>query len=261
MAVERNQGLPTLPGHPAHITIRAGSSRPESPQPSVDSEPPPDDAHTRPLRDVSPPRLPADAEIVRPPGVLTDSPTQHDAPTLPRQSIYRNTSAPSQRRRSELDWIIPVEPKRDSPRLKTLQERIGPTLETAKTERDKYALKAKMTGYALNIAIGLQVALGALTTGLSAVTTGRQTSVVTAFLGGLSTIAASYLARARGSNEPELSITRRKDLDQYIRECEIFVLDYGHLTSNEHDSDLNNLRSRFEDLLGHANGERRLSSV
>lgn len=44
----------------------------------------------------------------------------------------------------------------------------------AMAERDKYAWKAKMTGYALNIAIGLQVLLGALTTGLSVVTTGHQ---------------------------------------------------------------------------------------
>lgn len=44
-------------------------------------------------------------------------------------------------------------------------------------ERDKYALKAKMTGYSLNAAIGMQVILGALTTGLSAATTGRQVAL------------------------------------------------------------------------------------
>ncbi|KAJ6571750.1 hypothetical protein B0H19DRAFT_1130999 [Mycena capillaripes] len=46
-------------------------------------------------------------------------------------------------------------------------------------------------------------------------------------LGGFSTISAWYLARARGSNEPELSITH--DLDHwYFRECEVFTLDHGH---------------------------------
>ena len=35
-------------------------------------------------------------------------------------------------------------------------------------------------------------------------------------------IIASYLARAKGSNEPELSIARTKDLDQFIRECRTF---------------------------------------
>lgn len=53
-------------------------------------------------------------------------------------------------------------------------ERLQPTLDMAQIEREKYATKAKLTGYALNAAIGLQVLLGSLTTGLSAVTTGRQ---------------------------------------------------------------------------------------
>lgn len=44
-------------------------------------------------------------------------------------------------------------------------------------EKVKYAWKAKVTAWALNVAIGLQVLLGALTTGLSAATTGRQVSI------------------------------------------------------------------------------------
>ncbi|KAJ7475151.1 hypothetical protein B0H11DRAFT_1664923, partial [Mycena galericulata] len=164
----------------------------------------------------------------------------------PRPSIYHNNS----QQRSELDWIIPVEPKRD--RQKTLYERLLPTLETARAERARCEFKAKMTGYALNVAIGLQVVLGSLTTGLSAATSGRQTSLTIAVLdlGGFSTIVASYLARARGSNEPELSIARCKDLDQYIRECDAFMMDLGHLTGNEHDQRLNILRDNFEELLG-----------
>ncbi|KAJ7034665.1 hypothetical protein C8F04DRAFT_1100558 [Mycena alexandri] len=173
---------------------------------------------------------------------------QHDL----RSSEFRNGN---ERHQSELDWIVP---KRES-RQKTLGDRILPTLTTAKVERDKFQYKARLTGYALNIAIGLQVLLGALTTGLSAVTSGRQTSIATSILGGLSTLVASYLARARGSNEPELSITRSKDLDQFIRECEIFILDHGHSIGNERDSELNTLRDRFEELLGNANGERRLA--
>jgi hypothetical protein len=42
---------------------------------------------------------------------------------------------------------------------------------------DGVPLEAKMTGYALNIAIGLQVLLGALTTGLAAALSGRQVSL------------------------------------------------------------------------------------
>ncbi|KAF8896848.1 hypothetical protein CPB84DRAFT_1815864 [Gymnopilus junonius] len=139
-------------------------------------------------------------------------------------------------------------------RPKTIGERLEPTLVTAIAEKEKYAWKAKWTGIALNAAIGLQVVIGALTTGLSVVTTGKQTQVMTAILGGLATIVASYLARARGSNEPELSITRVKDLEQFIRDCEAFKMDSGHVLDNTLDPKLFELRTKFEDLLGNGNG-------
>lgn len=77
---------------------------------------------------------------------------------------------------------------------------------------------------------------------------------MTAILGGFSTVVASYLARARGSNEPELSITRVKDLEQFIRECESFKLDHGHAMGDKFDKELERYRGRFEELLGNANG-------
>ena len=57
----------------------------------------------------------------------------------------------------------------------------------------------------------------------------------------------------RGSNKPELSITRMKDLVQFVRECDAFQLDRGHVTGNE-DAKPEELRKRFEDLLGNARG-------
>lgn len=153
---------------------------------------------------------------------------------------------------------------------------------------------ALWTNYTLNIAIGLQVLLGALTTGISsAVTTLKQASltsslfkVVSSFTkghdrdkfrqqfwvglvhirhdlrlifiaGGLATLVASYLARARGSGEPELSITRVKDIEQFLRDARAFHLDHGHRYSAPGDSlegTLNDLRHRFEELLGNASG-------
>ena len=74
------------------------------------------------------------------------------------------------------------------------------------------------------------------------------------YIGALATLVASYLARARGSNEPELSITRTKDLEQFIRECQSFTMDYGHVSGTEYDSELIRFRTRFEELLGNANG-------
>ncbi|KAF7328959.1 Carbamoyl-phosphate synth [Mycena venus] len=191
---------------------------------------------------------------------------QHDAPA-PISDFRSN----GQRRQSELDWIIPVEPKRE-PRARTFQERIDPSLKHAKSEREKCELKARLTGYALNAnrhwLAGHPRCLNNGLIGSNFRTADIYRNLHSWYVfqnhlgnldstekkGGFATLVASYLARARGSNEPELSITRVKDLDQYIRECEIFILDYGHLTGNEHDSKLNALRDRFEELLGNANG-------
>jgi len=159
-----------------------------------------------------------------------------------------------------LGWIVPVEEK---PHRRTIGERLDPSIVNAERERAHFARKAKITGYALNIAIGLQVLLGALTTGLAAALSGKQVSIATTILGGMSTLVASYLARTRGSNEPELSITRVKDLDQFLRDCHSFKMDYGHeygTAENRLNDQLDHLRKRFEELLGNADGQRRLSS-
>ena len=65
---------------------------------------------------------------------------------------------------------------------------------------------------------------------------------------------ASYLVCMRGSNKPKLSITRTKDLVQFMRECDAFQLDRGHVTGNEEDAKPEELQKRFEDLLGNVRG-------
>jgi len=159
-----------------------------------------------------------------------------------------------------VDWRVPNNEKGGG---LTVGERLQPTLDNAIIEKNKYSSKAQWSGYALNFAIGLQVLLGSLTTGLSAlsVSGGRSTAKATTALGALATLVASYLARVRGSNEPELSITRTKDLEQFIRECRSFQLDQGHILGNDLDEQLIGFRHKFEELLGNANGERKLSSV
>ncbi|KAG6877496.1 hypothetical protein C0993_006598, partial [Termitomyces sp. T159_Od127] len=153
-----------------------------------------------------------------------------------------------------LDWIVPVDDKCHVNRTITVSERLGPTLSKAKTERNIFSAKAKMAGWTLNVAIFLQVLLGSLTTGVAA-GNGKevfftQAAIGTTILGALSTIVASFLARARGSGEPELSVTRVKDLEQFIREVDSFLLDHGNSTSNDHDEQLHKFRMRFEELLG-----------
>ncbi|OCH87995.1 hypothetical protein OBBRIDRAFT_780872 [Obba rivulosa] len=170
-------------------------------------------------------------------------------------------------RRSVLDWVIPHshhshagDPNNGIPpisaqdlfREKTVRERLLPTLEHAQAELEDAKLKAKMTGYALNAAIGAQVLLGALTTGVAAATSGRHASIATSVLGGISTLAASYLARARGSGEPEHSALRCRDLENYIRDLEAYMLDKGHLVGDEYDPMIDRYRRRFEEVLGNA---------
>ncbi|RDB21950.1 hypothetical protein Hypma_010891 [Hypsizygus marmoreus] len=259
---------PTVPG-PSNSQSTAVPQNPVAPGPSQrlyspEEEPsqrPPTFLSHSPERFPSPRPVPPDDIAARPQGLGIVQPL----PPLPqeiriansRRGTYTDQPASTGRPRSGIDWIVPVEEK--TIREKTTGERLEPTVATARSEREKYAFKAKMTGYALNAAIGLQVLLGALTTGLSVVTTGHQTSIMTAILGGLATVVASYLARARGSNEPELSITRVKDLEEFIRQCEAFQMDFGHISGDKHDAELVSFRRRFEDLLGSANGERRLA--
>ena len=78
-------------------------------------------------------------------------------------------------------------------------------------------------------------------------------------LGGLSTVVASYLANARGSNEPDLSKTRVKDLNQFLRDCDAFIKDHGHLRKDPADindplnQQLVTKRKRLEEILGNIN--------
>ena len=125
---------------------------------------------------------------------------------------------------------------------------------------------AKWSAYSINIAIALQVILGALTTALgaslsgdsvrltvflSALTAGimthMQTRISIAVLGSLATLVASYLARTRGSSEPETSLLREQALNNFIRRLESFVLDAG--LQDGHDHVVENFRNELERLL------------
>ncbi|KIM53301.1 hypothetical protein SCLCIDRAFT_1222940 [Scleroderma citrinum Foug A] len=71
-----------------------------------------------------------------------------------------------------IDALVPVIPGQNG--ALTVGERIQETILDAERERDFSAQKAKRTNFILNVATGLQVMLGALLTGLSAVTVGKQ---------------------------------------------------------------------------------------
>ncbi|KAG2748892.1 hypothetical protein P692DRAFT_20874310 [Suillus brevipes Sb2] len=186
----------------------------------------------------------ADFEPVPQPPPATRSRDGHMMRGLSRRTVVSGQAPASN---SGIGWIVPVDEK---PHRRTIGERLDPTIANAEREKAQYTIK------------GLQVLLGALTTGLAAALSGRQVSIGTTLLGGMSTLVASYLARTRGSNEPELSITRVKDLDQFLRDCLAFKMDHGHeygTTENGLNNKLEHLRRRFEELLGNADGQRKLS--
>lgn len=68
----------------------------------------------------------------------------------------------------------------------------------------------------------------------------------------------------RGSGEPESSLLKCKDLDNFIRNCEAFILDYGHIVIDERNLDemtsslekyIRRFRSLYETILGNDMGE------
>ncbi|KAH9056317.1 hypothetical protein EDB87DRAFT_1261251 [Lactarius vividus] len=131
--------------------------------------------------------------------------------------------------------------------LGSVGARLNPTLVEASKVRNSASLQAKWTIYSINIAIALQVLLGALTTALGASLHGNSIRITIAILGSLSTLVASYLARTRGTSEPESSLLRERALDHFIRNLRAFVLDHG--MEEGHDQAVENFRKEFERLL------------
>jgi len=148
----------------------------------------------------------------------------------------------------------------DSNREMSVAQRLDPTITAAKAERNKAACKAKWTSWAFNIVIGLQVAFGALTIALGAVLSDKHRSTVVEVFGGVSTLLASYLARARGWNEPEYSHLRVKALDHFLREVDTYILDHGHDAGREWDEKINGFRLRLENVLGNPSGNVAINS-
>ncbi|KAI9451242.1 hypothetical protein F5148DRAFT_552699 [Russula earlei] len=139
-------------------------------------------------------------------------------------------------------------------RERNVEQRLATTIKAAKDEFDKSTKQASQTDWLQTIAIGLQVLIGALTTALGAALSGKNTSVAISILGGTSTLVASYLARTKGSNEPQQSQQRSQALDHFLREINSFVLDHGHEVGNKWDDKIHGYRFGLEVLLGNKPG-------
>ncbi|KAH9056323.1 hypothetical protein EDB87DRAFT_1261554 [Lactarius vividus] len=131
----------------------------------------------------------------------------------------------------------------------TVGARLQPTVDIAEARTKAAAEKAYQIEWCLNCAIALQVFIGALTTALGAVLSGKNTSVAISILGGAATLVASYMARMRSSSEPEASRFRAKTLDRFLREVQAFQLDHNSQTGSECDKEIEDFRSRLEIIL------------
>ncbi|KAH7097770.1 hypothetical protein BKA62DRAFT_715516, partial [Auriculariales sp. MPI-PUGE-AT-0066] len=156
-----------------------------------------------------------------------------------------------------IDWIVPTRASTLVERRETVAHRLNTSLELAKKRHLSCKAKAMLYGRALNAAIGIQVAIGALITGLAAITTGRQTSIMTSVLGALSTMIGTFLARMRGSAEPDLSKSRAKGYDQYIRTVEQYIVDHGEELGRDHMDRIKEFRREFEELEGTLSAEQK----
>jgi hypothetical protein len=138
--------------------------------------------------------------------------------------------------------------RRQSDAPPTVRERLQPTVDHAKAEERRFAWKARRIGISLNVAIGLQVLVGSLVTGLGAVSTGRSLGIIIAVFGAIQTMLASYLAKNRGSNEPEASKSRAKALGIFLRDSETFLLDHGNELGSSQDDMIVKFRKELEDI-------------
>ena len=66
----------------------------------------------------------------------------------------------------------------------------------------------------------------------------------------MGTITASYLARTKGSDEPQKSRLRARELGQFLREMELFSMDHGHEYGDKWDNQINGFRLSLERILG-----------
>ncbi|KAI0249459.1 hypothetical protein BJV78DRAFT_1227553 [Lactifluus subvellereus] len=200
----------------------------------------------------------------------SESPQRGPEPTFPAfnsassHGARRTSTPPRETARASRSYPTPLDapllPRRIPNRERTVAQRLDPTITAAKAERNKAAYQAKWTGLAINIAIGLQVFFGALTTAFGAALSGKSTSVAISILGGASTLVASYLARVRGSNEPEFSLLRTKALNHFLREINAFTLDHGHEVGREWDEKINGFRLGLENMLGNRPGSVTINS-
>ncbi|KAH9056318.1 hypothetical protein EDB87DRAFT_1261407 [Lactarius vividus] len=220
-----------LPAVPANVNVTLSHPAQASLRQRVASDPGNGSAHRSVRHSEPPPALRLDLPGS---GVFRQRPATHPGDYGSHEWAPARVMSPSQ------SAIYP---------LGSVGARLNPTLEEALKVRNSASLQAKWSMYSINIPIALQVLLGALTTALGASLHGNSIRISIAVLGSLSTLVASYLARTRGSSEPESSLLREQALNHFIRNLRAFILDKGLSTDESHNQSVENFRREFERLL------------
>ncbi|QRW00545.1 permease C29B12,14c [Ceratobasidium sp. AG-Ba] len=132
---------------------------------------------------------------------------------------------------------------------RSAKARLQPFLNKA-FARQKYQYRlndqGKMIKYGINFIILLQVTVGAVITIVAVLEPSEQTRLATAGLGALGTITAAILARAKGTNQPELAETHSRDLERFIGQCELFIGDAGSATGSDIDAQVMEFARQFD---------------
>ncbi|CAE6469333.1 unnamed protein product [Rhizoctonia solani] len=141
--------------------------------------------------------------------------------------------------------ISPKTPKAQ-PSTRTAQERLQPYIDKAgKRQRYQFIL-TKVIKYGINIIIFAQIIVGALVTIISVLSPTEGTRIATAVLGAVGTLTASVLARAKGTNQPELAESHARELERFVGECQLFAADAGDTLGPEIDTRVLEFVERFD---------------
>lgn len=82
--------------------------------------------------------------------------------------------------------------------------------------------------------------------------TQKTSTIVTAVLSGVATLAGTYVVRERGADEPGASRRRVQNIDQLVRDIQAFIMDHGHLVTSDYDRKIDKYRWRFESIMGNS---------
>ncbi|KAG9103522.1 hypothetical protein FRC06_010204 [Ceratobasidium sp. 370] len=129
---------------------------------------------------------------------------------------------------------------------RTARAQLQECLEEA-TEKQKYQRRlARAIEWSLNFLLILQVVIGALITVVNAVEQTRWTRYLSLGLGALGTVVGSLIARAKGTNQPELAESHAWELDKFIRACHRFIENLGGDVSEDVDRKVAELVGWYE---------------